>query len=160
MLEALLLAIEGLPPVEQLRLSTWVYPLVNATHILGVALLVGGILPLDLRLAGLWRAVPVAPLWTILTRGAATGLALAIASGLLLFATRASEYALSQLFLAKMLVVATGAANALALHLSAGVELRDMLFTDRVPRRVRAVAVLSLSLWLAALLLGRLVAYF
>ena len=34
--------------------SVWWYPLINAGHILGIALLVGGIIPLDLRLLGLW----------------------------------------------------------------------------------------------------------
>lgn len=159
MIELWLAALEGLAPIAALRVSQWAYPLVNALHILGIGLLLGSILPLDLRLIGLWSAVPVAPLWTVLTRCAATGLLLAVASGVILFATSASEYARSPLFLAKMPLVAAGAANALLLRRLAGAALEAMLRTNRVPRPARFAALVSMSLWLSAMLLGRLVAY-
>ena len=44
-------AIAALPIASLLRGSGTAYLLVNATHILGLALLIGSILPLDLRLA-------------------------------------------------------------------------------------------------------------
>ena len=69
-------ALEATPLATALRGSVWVYPLVNAAHILGVALLVGSIVPLDLRLLGVWRSVPLTPLWGVLTRTAGAGLIL------------------------------------------------------------------------------------
>jgi hypothetical protein len=144
-----------------LRNSVWSYPLVNAAHILGVALLVGSIVPLDLRLVGAWRSVPLAPLWTVLSRSAGIGLVLAIIFGVLLFITRATEYVASNLFIAKMIVVAIGAANVLTLRILLSAQAATIVAShENSPARLRFAAGLSLATWLSALTLGRLVGYF
>ncbi len=54
-----------------MRQSTWLYPAVETVHIVGLALLVGSIAVLDLRLLGLSRSLPVRKLaghvlpWTL-----------------------------------------------------------------------------------------------
>lgn len=144
-----------------LRRSVWAYPLVNAAHILGVALLVGAIVPLDLRLLGAWRSAPLAPLWRVLTRTAGAGLILASVFGILLFITRATEYAASNLFLSKMVVVGAGTTNALILRrVSPDDFLRLPSPTGKPPGRLQLAGGLSLAAWLTALTLGRLVGYF
>lgn len=159
--ESWLSALEATVLARDLRDSVWVYPLVNAGHIAGVALLVGSIIPLDLRLLGAWRSVSLGPLWQVLTRTAAGGLVLAVACGALLFSTRATEYAVSGLFLSKMAVVAAATANALWLHLLPRRTIERMCAEQgAVPHRVRLAASISLAGWLAALTLGRLVGYF
>lgn len=148
-----LAALEATGLAQALRHSTWAYPLVNAAHLLGVALLLGAIVPLDLRLLGAWPGVPLAPLWQVLTRTAGVGLLLAVTCGALLFATAATDYAASGLFLGKMAVVAVAIANAAVLH----------VIGDPAPGpsgRLRIAGGISLTAWLTALLLGRLVGYF
>jgi hypothetical protein len=56
--EALLAAVESTALAEYLRGARWSYAAVNGIHVFGIALLVGAIVPLDLRLLGLWRGVP------------------------------------------------------------------------------------------------------
>lgn len=144
-----------------LRDSVWAYPLVSATHILGVALLIGAIVPLDLRLLGLWRTVPVPPLWRIATRTAAWGFALAASCGLLLFSTRATEYVASPYFLAKMALLLVAALNALLLARRVARHpfgLEDA--TQHPPACVRFAAAVSLGAWVGVLFLGRLIGYF
>ncbi|MCZ8151816.1 MAG: hypothetical protein O9292_05415, partial [Rhodobacteraceae bacterium] len=63
-------AIAALPIASLLRGSGTAYLLVNATHILGLALLIGSILPLDLRLAGAFSRTPL-PVIAPLLRGTA-----------------------------------------------------------------------------------------
>jgi hypothetical protein len=156
-----LVGLEATALARALRDSVWTYPLVNAGHILGVALLVGSIVPLDLRLLGAWRSVPLAPLWRVLRRTAAAGLVLAMVCGSLLFITRATEYAASGLFISKMAVVGTGTANALALRMIApDALLRAQPTADKPPARVQLAGGVSLAAWLVALTLGRLVGYF
>ena len=154
-------ALESTALARTLRDSVWAYPLVNTGHILGVALLVGSIVPLDLRLLGVWRTLPLGPLWHVLSRTAGAGLVLAASFGLLLFITRAGEYAASDLFLCKMVAVAVGFANVAALRALAP---RDFALTsDRTypsTGRMRVAAAVSLFAWLTALTLGRLVGYF
>ena len=50
--------------------GVWTYGVVNLAHILGIAMLFGAIVVLDLRLLGVWRAVPLAALQdTVEVRG-------------------------------------------------------------------------------------------
>ena len=154
-------ALESTALARTLRDSVWAYPLINTGHILGVALLVGSIVPLDLRLLGAWRTLPLGPLWLALSRTAGAGLVLAASFGLLLFITRAAEYAASNLFLCKMATVAVGIANVAALRALAPAAFAST--TERSPRptgRMRLAGAISLCAWLAALMLGRLVGYF
>jgi hypothetical protein len=156
-----LVALEATALAGALRGSVWAYPLVNAAHLLGVALLVGAIIPLDLRLLGAWQSVPLAPLWRVLTRTAGVGLGLAIVCGTLLFITRATTYAASGLFLAKMVVVGVGTANALAVRTLVPTIITPVRSAlEKPPVRVQLAGGLSLVAWLMALTLGRLVGYF
>lgn len=151
-MEAVLDALVASAPAQWLRFSRWGYAAVNTSHVLGIALLVGAILPLDLRLLGLWRSVALELLARVLVPVAATGLLLAITTGAFLFITRANEYAAIDLFLAKLALIATGAVHALSLHLGSG-----LANTSRVRRRAAGAA--SLSIWVAVLVCGRLLAF-
>ncbi|MBP5856980.1 DUF2214 domain-containing protein [Marivibrio halodurans] len=153
-MEALLAALEGNALAQGLRFSRWGYAAVNTAHVLGIALLVGAILPLDLRLMGLWRRVPLAPLARVLRPTAAVGLLIAAASGALLFATRASEYAALPLLQVKVLLILSGASAALLLHRAAGADL-----AGAGAGRLRLHGALSLTCWLGALVCGRLLAF-
>ena len=106
MMAEVLAALAASDFVTALRMSRWLYAGVNTAHVLGIALLVGAILPLDLRLLGFWPGVPRDYLVRVLVPVAATGLALALAAGALLFATRAPEYAALTVFRVKLGLVA------------------------------------------------------
>jgi hypothetical protein len=161
MIEQWAAALEATTLAAALRNSVWSYPLVNAAHILGVALLVGSIVPLDLRLLGAWRSVPLAPLWGVLTHTAGVGVVLAIIFGALLFSTRATEYVASNLFIAKMVFVGLGTVSALSLRMRSRVHVSEMTSGQwKPPARLRLAAGISLVSWLTALTLGRLVGYF
>jgi hypothetical protein len=150
--EAVLDALVGSAPAQWLRFSRWGYAAVNTTHVFGIALLVGAILPLDLRLLGVWRSVALEPLARVLIPVAATGLILAVTTGAFLFITRAAEYAAIDLFLVKVALIAAGAVHALSLHLGSRLQ-------NASPSRLRAAGAASLSLWIAALVCGRLLAF-
>lgn len=75
-----------------LRGSATLYLVVNATHILGIALLVGAIIPLDLRLAGAFPRTPIPAIAPLLRGMAVGGLALAALSGAILFTANPVEY--------------------------------------------------------------------
>ena len=62
------------PGAVLLQRSGTIYLFVNAAHIASIGLLIGGILPLDLRLAGLLRGVPLAVVGPFLSRSAAIGM--------------------------------------------------------------------------------------
>ena len=156
-----LAALEATALARALSDSVCIYPLNNAGHILGIALLVGSVIPLDLRLLGAWRSVPLAPLWRVLTVTSVAGFVLAAICGFLLFITRATDYAASGLFVAKMAVIVAAIVNALAMLWIVPAEISGIgPQLGPLPRRVRVAAGVSLAAWLSALILGRLVAYF
>nr|WP_314442214.1 hypothetical protein [uncultured Sphingomonas sp.] len=153
MLDGLLAAIETAPAIEALRVSSWIYPAVNTLHIIGIALLFGAIVPLDLRLAGGRRGPGLAALAQALLPVAVSGFALAAAAGLLLFATDARTYAASPLFQAKLALIAAALVNAALLR---RVDWRSPSVSSR---RLAGAGVSSLLLWTAVITLGRWIAY-
>lgn len=135
--------------------SPLAYPLANTLHLLGLVLLVGGIGLLDLRVAGAFRALPLAPLARYMTPLALAGLAILLPTGAILFAADAVALAQSDMFLRKLVLIAIALVNALAFRwlwqsrFEAGV----------VPAGAKLMALASLALWLAVATLGRLIAY-
>jgi len=149
--------IETLPPAAILRSNATLYLLVNAAHILGIGLLVGAILPLDLRLLGILRDGPLAVLVPFLVRVAATGLMLAILTGALLFSVKPAEYMANPTFLAKMTLLALGLVNILVQHRNGGWSVAAQGGTASLV--VRGLAALSFVLWLAVLVAGRWIGF-
>ena len=153
-MDALLAQVESLAVVQYLRFGHWSYAAVNTAHVLGIALLVGAIVPLDLRLLGAWPGVPQSALVRVLVPIAAGGLALAVLAGLTLFSVQALDYAEHPLMLVKLGLVATGTAGALLVHSRFG-----FLLEGASARRLGVHAGISMTCWVGALILGRLIAF-
>jgi hypothetical protein len=150
-LEASLLA-------RALRSGPWLYPLVNLAHLLGIALLVGAIAALDLRLLGFWPDTPIAALARTTVPVAAAGLALAILTGPALFVVRVAEYVENPFLWTKFGAVGVGLANLAALHGSAAWR-SDGDGSPRFRRRLALAGGVSLAAWFAAVAAGRMIAY-
>ena len=153
-MEEILATLEATPVAQFLRASRWGYAAVNTAHVLGIALLVGAILPLNLRLLGFWRSVPRAALVRVLVPVAAAGLLLAVLAGALLFSVRAEEYAALGVLRLKVALIAFGILGALELHRAYGLELAQA--SDAT---VAGHAILSTVCWLGAIVCGRLIAF-
>ncbi|HXV30452.1 MAG TPA: DUF6644 family protein [Sinorhizobium sp.] len=149
--------IEGLPFAVAIRRSATLYIFANAAHILSIGIILGAILPLDLRLVGAFRTVPVAVIGPFLSRAAATGIVAAIVTGFCLFSVRPHEYAANAAFLTKITLVALGIGNAALLHLTP--QWRAAVKGGPLSSRVRLSAVLSLTIWIGALLSGRWIGF-
>ncbi|MBD1544812.1 hypothetical protein [Roseibium aggregatum] len=160
-MEDLLLLLKDLETgmlAEAMRKSPWLFPIVNTLHILGIALLFGAVSCLDLRLMGAWKTVPVPGLSRIVVPVAGTGLGLALATGVLLFLTRASRYAQNPVFQIKMGLIVLALVNLALLHRSAAWKAAQE-GTATEGRRVAWAGFLSMLLWLGVLIAGRIIAY-
>ena len=147
-------SLEGTALAQFLRGSRWGYAALNAAHIFGIALLIGSVVPLNLRLLGVWRGISREAVVRVLAPVAATGLALALLTGPLLFSARAREYSGVGFLQLKLAFIAIGLLSALALCRAHGFLLRD------APRaRLVGHAILSSVCWLGALVCGRLIAF-
>lgn len=153
MLEAVAAAVDGTAFALWAARDPLAYPLANVVHVLGAVMLVGAIGLIDLRLLGAFRALPERALVRALSPVGAAGLLLMLLSGSVLFAADALALATSGVFRWKLLLVLLGIANALA--------FRAVLARGggHIGPGARLMALVSLSVWLAVLVLGRWIAY-
>jgi hypothetical protein len=135
--------------------SVWAQPTVLTLHTMGMAVLVGASWVLDLRLLGISRNVPLSAFrWVF--RAVTIGLIVNVATGVLLFAQRATSLGMAIPFLVKMCLVIASVATL--------VPLRSLVFrSDPEQREVsgnaRLLAVASILAWSGAITAGRLLAY-
>ena len=136
--------------------SLWAFPSVLALHTFGLGLIVGCTVAVDLRILGGASAIPLkalekffAIMWL--------GFALSAVSGLMLFAKEATTVGVSAVFWVKMSSIA------LAIWVLTRIKTRvfDDPLVDTRPIRnsVRALALVSILLWVTAITAGRLLAY-
>ena len=142
---------------ELLRNSLWLYPLINTGHIIGITLLVGSIIALDLRILGCWPSINLKAVATVSQSLVLTGLILAATFGLLLFITRPIDYIHSEVFIAKLTLTLIALTNALSLSLSAS--WKKALSANSWGFQPKVQAFVSLLLWLTIVFLGRLIGY-
>jgi hypothetical protein len=145
------------PGAVLLQRSGTAYLLVNAAHIAAVGLLIGSILPLDLRLIGFFRGVPLPVIGPFLSRMAAVGVALAIVTGLWLFTVKPGEYLGNVAFLCKVALLTLALANVVLQHRSR--QFGIALAGGSVGASVRLVAGISAVLWLSVLVAGRWIGF-
>ena len=153
-------AIEASALGQAMRQWLWLYPSVEIVHITGIALLVGSIAILDLRLLGLSRSLPVRRLAAHILPWSIASFVLIVPSGLAMFVAHANDLLSNPVFAVKMCLILLAGANAGVLHAgvfrSAGQWDVDVM----PPLAARAAAGASLLLWVSVVACGRLLAYF
>lgn len=127
------------------------YPALEVVHIVGIALLLGNLVLLELRVWGLGPELPVQPLARLALSVSLLGFALVGASGLLMFAGQPAELLANRFFVIKMGLVLLAGMNAAGFHARGGLQ--------RLDRTARVQTVVSLGLWLAVIICGRWIAY-
>jgi len=131
--------------------SPWAYPALEVVHVLGVALLLGNLVALELRAWGAAAELPVAALARLSLALVLTGFALAAASGLLMFASQPLELLANRSFVLKLGLLALAGLNAALFHARGGLRRLDAL--------ARTQTLVSLGLWIGAIIAGRWIAY-
>jgi hypothetical protein len=139
---------QGLP---WLATHPWAYPALEVVHIVGIALLIGNLALLELRVWGAGAALPLQALARLALTLSLTGFAVIAASGLLMFASQPQELLANRAFVIKLSLVMLAGCNAALFHARGGLQKLDTT--------ARAQTALSLGLWLAVIICGRAIAY-
>ena len=134
-----------------IQLSAWAYPMLEIVHIIGVALLVGNLVLLELRVFGKGPTLPVVDLARLGLTLVAIGFTLAAMSGSLMFATQPNELLANRAFTLKMLMLTLAAIVAVVFH--SRDSLRKLDFT------AKALMVTSSLIWVGVITCGRWIAY-
>lgn len=154
----------GLQWLEDTAFSDWVltsvigFPLMLSLHAVGMAVSMGLILVLDLRLLGLFKFISYAFLRRALLL-AWTGLIINFVSGTALFVPRGVEYVSDRAFLTKMVLIIFGVLNTAYLQRQLTRESPAWDTSATAPATARLWAAASMVLWFGAITSGRLIAY-
>lgn len=150
--------------LESTALAEWVrtslvgYPTLLTAHSVGMAIMVGIVSVVDLRVAGWFERIPYTAL-DKLVRVAWYGLAANVVSGAAIFTSQATSYATSPTYLLKMGMVLGGVLAAAYMQPRLRREAADWVAGASVPQPLKLLAVVSLLMWLTAIVTGRLTAY-
>jgi hypothetical protein len=129
-------------------------------HLLGLVLLVGMRLAIDLRMTG-WAfgGVPASEMVGRATPWSLVGAVVAIASGMALYAAEPGRMAANPVFQVKVAALALALANIWLFHVVLGRRMRDWDIAAAPPAVVQMSAYLSLALWAVILVAGKLVPF-
>jgi hypothetical protein len=137
--------------VTTLATTRWLFGLILVVHFFSLCFCVGAIVLLDLRILGIaGRKQALAPLAQQLCPWTWIGLGLAVLSGFLLFATEAGDYAAVTPFRLKIAIILAAVIPAVAVEWNA----RKWDRAPATPLGARLLAIASILLWLAAILVG------
>jgi hypothetical protein len=150
-----------LPWVVTLQESDNLFPLIETVHVLGIGLMAGTILTLDLRVLGIvLTAEPVASLSRALLPYTWAGFALMAVTGFPLFAAESVKLYANPAFRVKLLLLILAGLNALLFHKTTFRMVDGWRTRETVPSAARYFAFTSAVLWLSVIVAGRLIAVF
>jgi hypothetical protein len=150
--------------LESTAYSQWIvaglvgWPLMLAMHAVGLAIIVGIMFSLNMRMLGFFKPLPFTAINDFMVFGW-IGIGLNIFSGFSLFMAQATFYITNFPFLLKITFIILGIVN---LHYTQRILKRDAAGWDAsggVPQMSMILAGSSLAFWILAVVGGRMIAY-
>ena len=140
--------------------SFWVWPLVESTHVLTLAIFVGTAMFNDFRLLG-WtmKTVPVSEVTARILPWTRGSFAVMVVTGVLLFYSDPVTYYHNVFFRMKMVLLVVAGLNAFWFHRRIHRTVGEWDLADPLPRAARRAGAISLAAWVLIVVSGRLVAY-
>jgi hypothetical protein len=145
---------------DQIRESLLLFPMLESFHVIGLALVFGTILVIDLRLLGVAsserpfeRVAADILTWTWLA------FALTAVTGALMFSTNATVYYNNLYFRLKMLLLVLAAVNMAAFEVTARKTVKQWDSAPSAPPAGRKVAIASIVIWLGVIFAGRMIGF-
>lgn len=132
----------------------WVFPAAEIVHFFGLCLFMGAMLVVDLRLLGFARKVSLHATLHLIPL-ALLGLLLNFLSAIVFLSAYPENYWPSLAFKLKLLAIFLGCLNALWFKVVEAPRLAGVPDHGDVDARTKAVAALSLAIWVVVIILGR-----
>lgn len=152
--------LQNTPFATGIRQSDLLFPLIEGSHILALALSVGLILIFDLRLLRLaFAAEPVSRVMKQFVPLSLPGFGGMFVTGLLLFIAQAEKVYQNTFFRFKLALLVLAGLNALLYQLKFYPRMAEWDKSGMVPWGARISGALSLVIWACVIALGRTMAY-
>jgi len=133
------------------REDLWGFAIMLSLHSVGMAMVLGTVLMVNLRVLGMVRDIPVLS-YSQLFPVAWFGFIINLLSGLALYTSHATTYTFQWVFIMKLLLLAIG--GVLVKFVMEGVRAGDP------EGKTKMLSSLCLACWVGAIITGRLMAYF
>ena len=144
----------------QIRESVWTFPILEGTHLLTIAISVGTLLVMDLRLAGLlftrWK---VSDITKAVMPISIFGFTVMFITGIFLFLSQAVKAYGSIYFKLKILFLVLAGVNALVFELTMRNKIHEWDADAVPPWRARMAGICGMILWAGVIAAGRTMAY-
>ena len=150
----------GTPFARAISQGAVAFPMLESVHVLAIALVVGTIAIVDLRLLGYpSHRRGVRQLVRDMVPYTWATFAIAFLAGSLLFISNAPKYAHNAQFQLKMMLILIAAANMAIFHLTIYRRIQEWDERSPPPAAARIAGATSLGLWLTVVFLGRWVGF-
>jgi hypothetical protein len=136
--------------------NPWVWPICEVFHFVGLCLLFGTVLLVNLRILGFVRGVAFADVNRLLP-WAMAGLGINIVTGMLFFLAAPAQYTQNPAFVWKMGLMLI--AGVTLLYPTMSDEAGGLTPADRAPLTGKLIAAGSIGLWIGVIFLGRFLPY-
>ena len=136
----------------------WTWPIAETFHFIGLCMLLGGLMVIDLRLLGFNKLIPTVASHDLLPI-IYTGLAINIVTGLMFAVGDPHRYFINIGFQLKMLLFVLGLINAAWYQFKLSPRIDALPAGSELPSNARLAGGLSLAFWFGVLILGRLIPY-
>jgi hypothetical protein len=148
------------PLSDTIRSSALAFPWLESVHVLAIALVLGTIAVVDLRLLGLASAHrPVTILVKRILPITWVAFVVAVITGLAMFISNVEQYIENTAFLVKMLLLVLAGINMIVFHLVTYRGVGQWDTSARTPATARAAGAISLSVWIAVVAFGRWIGF-
>jgi hypothetical protein len=145
---------------DAVRLTPNLYPGLESPHVLGIALLVGPAMAVDLRLMGIGRGVvPVTIVSRYLLPLSHGGFGLVALTGAAMFTGIALSVTTSPAAPWKFGLIGIAGLNILVFHTGVYRTVKDWDLDARPPFRAQLAAIVSAASWMGVIVAGRFLAY-
>ena len=158
MTDAIVQAIEGTAINQWVLSSQWLWPGLEIVHFIGLSLLLGSMLIVDIRLGGYLRKIDIMTTHRLLP-WAVIGFGMNLVSGTLFFLGDPARYSVNIGFQIKMILVLIAGLNGIWFFRKINPHIVHWDPYGDTPADAKIVAIVSLVAWFGVLLLGRLIPY-
>jgi hypothetical protein len=156
----ILQALYNNPIAQTIRENEFLFPWIEAAHVLAITLVFGSIALVDLRLIGI-RSLdrPISKISQELLPITWLAFAIAAITGAILFTSNAVSYAQNFYFLSKLFLLVLAGINMLIFQFIIGCNLEQWDTSLQLPLQARLAGLVSITLWTGVIICGRWIGF-
>jgi hypothetical protein len=143
---------------QAMQASQWAFPICETLHFFGLCILIGSIAIIDLRLLGYTRALSIRVIHQLLP-WVWIGFSINMITGILFYFAQPSFYYPNVAFRVKMVLILLAGLNALWFQVAVHRDLDNWAEDADASGQAKAIAGVSLALWVAVIFFGRFIMY-